>query len=244
MGEKNTGEKADIPCGVSRHSQELQTTQQLFDWLMKISLLSGHLLKPLCSGFVCFQLSFFFFFFLRNNTVNTKDTDLNLKPEVRFSVGSQWRPLPSWCQLALWKEGGALAWFPHWLSTACWYLMFSALLQHLKTLWSQICPFRCLAATLRVLLDLLLKTLLRGINPPPLGVRLGEENIILPFYPPPSPLHVSWLSSLSLTFFLILSSNLCCFWGVTFAECGLGNGWLKKTCEKMCLSKPSPLIKP
>lgn len=51
MGEKSTGEKADIPGGVSQHIRGLQTIKQLFDSLVKISLLSGHLLKPLCSGF-------------------------------------------------------------------------------------------------------------------------------------------------------------------------------------------------
>lgn len=206
MGEKSIGEKADIPGGVSRHNRGLQSIKPLFDSLVKISLLSGHLLKPLCSGFL-FPTHLWAPFKKKKkkNTVNSKDTDLNLKPEVRFSVGSSWRPLSSWCQPAFWKEGGSLAWFPHWLSTACWYLLFSALLQHLKTLWSQICPSWCLTATLCVLLYLRLKTPLRGITPPPLGVRLGEEIIIVPFLPPHPCLPAS-LTVLNFLFDLAIKS--------------------------------------
>lgn len=29
-----------------------------------------------------------------------------------------------WCRLAFWEETVFLAWFPYWLLTACWYLLF------------------------------------------------------------------------------------------------------------------------
>lgn len=65
MGEESIGEKADVPGGVSRHNQGLQTIKQLFDSVGKISMLSGHLLKPLYSGFFVSNLPvrYFFFFF-------------------------------------------------------------------------------------------------------------------------------------------------------------------------------------
>lgn len=151
-----------------------------------------------------------------------------------------WRPLLIWCRSAFWEETLSLPLFPYRLLTAWWYLLFSQLVKHLKTLWSQNRPFWCLMAAPGVLLYLRLKTqaLLRGITLSTSWCRMGEEGII-PLFPPISP-----LSLLSFLSFWSHHQIFPGFYEWRLPESGLGNGWLKKTFEKMRLSKLSPLIKP
>lgn len=44
---------------------------------------------------------------------------------LRWDITVWWKPLVIWCRLAFWEETIFLAWFPYWLLTACWYLLFS-----------------------------------------------------------------------------------------------------------------------
>lgn len=140
---------------------------------------------------------------------------------LRWGITVWWKPLLIWCRLAFWEETVFLAWFPYWLLTACWYLLFSQLLKHLKTLWSQNRPFWCLMAAPGVLLYLRLKTqaLLWRITLSSSWCRMGEEGII-PLFPPHLPALLAVLP-----FFLISPSNLPRFLWVTFTRERLGK-WL------------------
>lgn len=109
-----------------------------------------------------------------------------------------------------------LAWFPYWLSTACWYLLFYRLHKLLKTLQSQICPFWW-ASMLCFIGVWKQETSLWGITLTTPQCGLGEEDIILLF------LHISPLSVLP--FFLISLSNLSWFLWLTFTREQLGK-WL------------------
>lgn len=43
---------------------------------------------------------------------------------LRWDITVWRKPLVIWCRLAFWEETVFLAWFPYWLLTACWYLLF------------------------------------------------------------------------------------------------------------------------
>lgn len=134
--------------------------------------------------------------------------------ELRWGITVRWKPLLIWCRLAFWEETVLLAWFPCWLLTACWYLLFPQLLKHLKTLWSQNHPFWCLAEAPGILLYLCLKKQapLWGITLGACWCLIGEEGIIPQF----SPILPALLAVLPL--FLISPSNLPWFLWVTFTR--------------------------
>lgn len=44
---------------------------------------------------------------------------------LRWDNAVWWKSAVIWCRLAFWEETVFLAWFPYWLLTACWYLLFS-----------------------------------------------------------------------------------------------------------------------
>ena len=127
---------------------------------------------------------------------------------LRWDITVWWRPLLIWCRLAFWEETVFLAWFPYWLLTACWYLLFSQLLKHLKTLWSQNRPFWCLVAAPGVLLYLRLKTQapLGGITLSTRWCRMGEEGIFPPS--PSSPCCPSSLFDLTIKSSLVFMSDV------------------------------------
>lgn len=168
---------------------------------------------------------------------------------LRWDITVWWKPLLIWCRLAFWEETVFLALFPYWLLTAFWYLLFSLFsptgptLDNSSSIWRpsevkiahfdvswQYPAFCCICVWKH-------GPCLEELPSALVGIGWGRR-VSLALFPP-----VSLLSSLSFLSFWSHHQIFLSFYEWRLPESILGNGWLKKTFEKMRLSKLSPLIK-
>lgn len=158
-------------------------------------------------------------------------------------------PLLIWCRLAFWEETLFLALFPYWLLTACRYLLFSLFSPPGPTLTSPQASKDPLKSKSPILMShgsTRCFVVFASENTGPAWRNYPQNFFVLNggggYHSSFSP-HLS--SHLTVLPFVWSHRQIFpSFYEWHLPESSLGNGWLKKTFEKMCLSKLSPLIKP
>lgn len=168
---------------------------------------------------------------------------------LRWDITVWWKPSLIWCRLAFWEETVFLAWFPYWLLTAFWYLLFSLFSPTGPTLTTPQASEDPLKSKSPILMShgsTQHFVVFASENTGPAWRNYPQHSLASdggggyhsPFFPPNS-----LLSSLSFLSFWSHHQIFPSFYEWRLPESILGNGWLKKTFEKMRLSKLSPLIK-